>query len=148
VKGDRLGAAVIAVLAALYVRQAFTFEGTAVADALGPTAYPILIGILAIVLAALLFTRARPTEAAGSFWSKHGKPLVLAGALLAYIELLDSLGFIISTFIFLSVGHLWLGERSWTRAIGLGAGVCIVLWYVFDRVFELSLPAGLLRGLL
>jgi putative tricarboxylic transport membrane protein len=142
VTADRLAAVVILIAAVQYVLTARTYHGLTVADILGPSAYPYLIGGLMALMAVLLFIQSTPRPGTGTFWSRHGKPILLAASLYAYIRLLDPAGFLLSTFAYVSFGHLWLGERSWTRAIGLSAGITTGLWLLFNRVFDLNLPAG------
>jgi putative tricarboxylic transport membrane protein len=145
VVSDRIAAVVILVGAIAYVRMARDYHGLTVADIVGPSAYPYIIGTLMALLALALFARARPKPAEGTFWTRHGKALVLAASLYAYLRLLEPAGFLLSTFAYTSFGHLWLGERSWIRATALSASVTIGLWFLFNRVFDLNLPAGFLE---
>lgn len=142
---DRLAAIVIFVIAVLYIRESTSFRGVTVADVVGPSAYPILIGGLMAALAVVQFVRSRPPAlAAGpSFWTRHGRALLLIGALIAYTRSLEPIGFLISTFVYLSLSHVWLGERSWLRAVGIALGVTLGLWFLFDRTLDLRLPAGI-----
>ena len=146
-KGDRLAALVILLGGLAYVREAFAYSGAVVGDVVGPMIYPVLLGVLTLILAVFLFLGARPEQAEGTFRSLHARPLFLAAGVLAYVVLMDPLGFVPSTFVFLAVGTVWLGERSWPKSVGLAAGLTAVLWYVFNRIFELNLPAGFLGRL-
>lgn len=141
---DRMAAVVILLVAVLYMLMARDYHGLTVADILGPSAYPYIIGGLMALMAVLLLIQSQPRPAIGSFWTRHGKPVLLAASLYAYIRLLEPLGFLLSTFAFVTFGHAWLGERSWLRAVGLAAAVTATLWFLFNRVFALNLPAGFL----
>lgn len=140
---DRFAAIVLFVVAVLYVREARTFHGLTVADVVGPSAYPIMIGGLMALLAVLQFVRGKPAEAGESFWTRHGRALLLIASLFAYILLLEPLGFLVSTFVYLTFSHLWLGERVWYRAVGIGLGITVGLWLLFDRTLDLRLPIGI-----
>lgn len=141
---DRIAAVVIFVVAVNYARIARAYHGLTVADIVGPSAYPYIIGGLMAILAVFLFFQSRPEPAGKAFWARHGKPILLAISLYAYIRLLEPAGFILSTFAFLAAGHVWLGERSWVRSAALGAAVTAALWFLFNRLLGLSLPAGFL----
>ncbi len=141
---DRLAAVVIFVLAVLYMRESTAFRGVTVADVVGPSAYPILIGGLTAFLAVVQFVRGSSSEVVRPFWARHGRALLLAVALFAYTRLLEPLGFLVSTFVYLTLSHLWLGERSWFRAAGVGLGLTLGLWLLFDRTLDLRLPVGIL----
>jgi putative tricarboxylic transport membrane protein len=144
VTADRLAAIVILLGSVHYIRLARGYHGLTVADILGPSAYPYMIGGLMAVMAVLLFIQSKPTETTGTFWTRHGRPALLAAAVYIYIRLLDPIGFLLSTFSFILFGHIWLGERSWGRAAGLALGITVALWFLFDRVFDLNLPSGFL----
>jgi putative tricarboxylic transport membrane protein len=146
-KGDRLAALVILLGGLAYVREAFAYSGAVVGDVVGPMIYPVLLGVLILILAVFLFLGARPQRVEGTFWSLHARPLFLSAGILAYVVLMDSVGFVLTTVVFLAVGTAWLGEHSWPKSIGLAVGLTGVLWYVFNRIFELNLPAGLLGRL-
>jgi putative tricarboxylic transport membrane protein len=147
VRGDRLAAVVILLGGLAYIREALSYRGAAVGDVVGPMLYPLLLGILVVILAVFLFIGARPEKSEGTFQNVHFRPLLLAAAVLAYVLLMEPVGFVPTTFVFLVVATVWLGERSWPKSIGLAAGLTVVLWYVFNRIFELNLPMGFLRRL-
>jgi putative tricarboxylic transport membrane protein len=144
VAADRIAAVAIFVVAINYIRIARAYHGLTVADVIGPSAYPYIIGGLMAVLATVLFIRSSPKPAAGTFWAGHGKPIMLAVSLYIYIRLLEPAGFLLSTFVYIAFGHIWLGERSWIKATALSASVTTVLWLLFNRLFDLNLPAGVL----
>lgn len=139
---DRLTAIVVFLWAVLYIRMAREYHGLTVADILGPSTYPYIIGGLMAAAAVALFVQARPQPAGASFWTRHGRPLLLAAFLYVYVRLLDPLGYLLSTFAFLTIGHVWLGERSWLKSASLGAAITVATWYLFQRLFDLNLPAG------
>jgi putative tricarboxylic transport membrane protein len=141
--GDRLAALVIFAVAVQYVRLAPGHQGLIVVDVVGPSAFPYIIGGLMALLATVLFLQSKPNPAGERFWIRHGRPLLLGVSLFAYIRLLEPLGFLMSTFAYLTLGHLWLGERSWFRATALGAGITVALWLLFDRLLDIKLPVGL-----
>ncbi|MBM3322596.1 tripartite tricarboxylate transporter TctB family protein [candidate division WOR-3 bacterium] len=141
---DRMAAIVILLVAVQYMLMARAYHGVTVADTLGPSAYPYVIGGLMALMSLLLLIQSKPRPAGEPFWARHGKPVLLAASLYAYIRLLEPLGFLLSTFAFITFGHAWLGERSWPRAAGLAAAIAVTLWYLFNRVFALNLPAGFL----
>lgn len=45
--------------------------------------------------------------------------------------------------MYLTLSHLWLGERRWYRAVGIGLGITVGLWFLFDRTLDLRLPIGI-----
>jgi putative tricarboxylic transport membrane protein len=145
---DRLAAVILFLMGLLYGRLSLMYRGATVADVVGPSAYPLILGILLSLLAVALFLESRrPAAEGGTFWMRHGRTAVMVGALFAYTMLLERLGFLVTTFSYLTLSHLWFGERSALKAAVVAAAVTIGLWLVFDRVLSLRLPAGVL-GLL
>ena len=147
--GDRIAATLIFFAALLYLRESLNFRGVAVGDVLGPAAYPALIGTLVALLAVMQWVRSRPTPAAtqDAFWHQHRRAAVLGAYLLAYVLLLEPVGVLVSTFTFLLLSHIWLGERRWLRAAATGLAITIALWLLFDRLLHANLPAGILGSL-
>jgi putative tricarboxylic transport membrane protein len=146
---DRAAAAVILVVAVLYLRASLSFRGVAVGDVLGPAAYPALIGSLAALLALAQWVRSgsRPSATTGILWRQHRRAIVLAALLLAYVILLEPMGFPLSTSVFLALSTLWLGETRWLRAAAIGVAVTFLMYVIFDRVLDANLPLGILQGL-
>jgi putative tricarboxylic transport membrane protein len=141
---DRIAAVVVLVVAVLYMRLALGYRGATVADVVGPSAYPLLIGGLMTLLALVQLARPGRDAAAGPFWTRHGRVILTVAALFAYVRLLEPAGFLLSTFVYLTLSHRWLGERAWWRAAGVGLALTMGLWLLFDRTLDLNLPVGLL----
>jgi putative tricarboxylic transport membrane protein len=143
VTADRRAAVVLTVVAALYMRAALGYRGSTVADVVGPSAYPLIIGGLTALLAVAQFVRSDRDAEGGPFLQTHWRAVVLVGSLFAYILLLERVGFLLTTFAYLAVSHRWLGERAWWRAVAMGLGLTLGLWFLFDRTLDLRLPVGL-----
>jgi len=83
-----------------------------------------------------------------SRWSgyNYGQALGLLALMTAYALTLLPLGFLISTFLFLMLGSLILGERRWIAMV-LASGIASVgIWYLVQEVlgiFLRPLPAAL-----
>jgi hypothetical protein len=69
--------------------------------------------------------------------------LLLFGLTIAFMLLIEVLGFTITTFLFLSSAMLLLGEgRHPVRAIGVAAAAAIGGYLLFILAFETRFPAG------
>lgn len=141
---DRIAAVVLLVASVLYMRLALGYRGHTVADVVGPSAYPLLIGGLVALLAVVQLARPGRDAAAAPFWTRHGRAILMVAALTVYIRLLEPVGFLLTTFAYLTLSHWWLGARAWWRAAGVGLALTLGLWLLFDRTLGLNLPAGLL----
>mgnify|MGYP006270846609 CR=1 FL=1 len=132
----------IFVIAALYTRQAGTYD-VAFGDVLGPTVFPVIIGVPMMVLAASLVV----FPAGQVVWpapQRMARQLAALAVLVGYTVALQPLGFPLATFALIALIGIVLGGAPW-RAVLLGALMAPALWALFDRV--LGLPLDLVGDL-
>lgn len=73
--------------------------------------------------------------------------LVLFTALIvAYMLLLEVLGFIVASYLFLLLSMQVLGSKRWGLNLVVSAGVLAAIFVVFQTAFSVVLPAGTLVG--
>jgi putative tricarboxylic transport membrane protein len=132
----RIMGVVIFVIAALYTWQAGSYD-IAFGDVLGPTVFPVIVGIPMMILSASLVVF--PTgQVEWPAPSKMGRQLAALAVLVGYTMLLQPLGFPIATFLLIALIGIILGGAAW-RATLLGAVMAPALWALFDRVLGLPL---------
>ena len=68
--------------------------------------------------------------------------LVIAFAL--YVQLLKPLGYLIATPIFFFIFGAIYGDRKWLRLGITSVGFTIVVWLLFEKLFYIMLPHGIL----
>ena len=123
----------------------------------GPRVIPYIVGAgLVIVGAWLAYEALTGRAAAASADSEDADPTLptdwrtvglLALALLAYLFLIEPVGFIIaSTALFVGAAFA-MGSRRLARDIVIGIVMATILYVVFNRGLGLSLPAGILEGI-
>lgn len=119
-------------------------------DASGPRLAPVAVGGLLVLLSVLLLVRTvvRPdtehaelvaAEAQATHWPT---PAALAVALVAYALLLEPLGFIVATTLFLPGASWLLGSRALLRDAAVGLGIGVVVFVAFTQYLGVYLPAG------
>ena len=114
----------------------------------GPAAFPRLIfgGVAILALLQLLEPGKGEEELPrGRQALKVGGVLVL---LLVYAAVLKPLGFIVSTVIFLVGALILAGVRRPLPLVLMPVGLAVVLFYVFYELLRVSLPRGVIEGLL
>ena len=127
---------VIFVVAALYTRQAGTYAIT-FGDVLGPTVFPVIIGIPMMILSASLVVF--PTgQVEWPAPQRMGRQAAALAVLVGYTLLLEPLGFPLATFLLIALIGITLGGAVW-RATLLGAVMAPALWALFDQVLGLPL---------
>ena len=130
-----LGVAIF-VIAALYTRQAGTYAVT-FGDVLGPTVFPIIVGVPMMILSASLVVF--PTGQVD--WpapQRMGRQAAALAVLVGYTMTLEPLGFPLATFALISLIGIILGGTPW-KAVLLGALMAPFLWALFDQVLGLPL---------
>lgn len=72
----------------------------------------------------------------------------LIAAIIAYALVLERLGFLLSTALFLAAGFLILGERRWPVVLGLPLALVCTLWLILVPGLDIYLaPGSLMAGL-
>ena len=108
----------------------------------GPGFFPfwggVVLGVLAVVLIVRSFRRV-----AASPWIRpeSWKPLVVVGALLAYLLLLEPLGFVAVTFLFLLL-LFRLERRGWAFSAVSAAIGTLASYGLFQVWLRTQLPTG------
>jgi putative tricarboxylic transport membrane protein len=120
----------------------------------GPAAAPGFLGALLLGCGLLLIVRvvfnrgedtsptSAPLEADAVDPSARLKPVLAIGLLVASALLLEPLGFMLSTFLFLFAGFVWLGDANWRVALPTAAVASASLWLFFTKLLGVGLPYG------
>lgn len=143
-----IGALLFALSAAMF-GLTFTFPNQTIA--LPPTAFPRFVTICMAGLAVVLIVQARrqPTVVATKprltpwAWLRQGH-ILRVGAMAAlgfvYTQVVDSLGFLIATGLFLAAAVAIFMERRWTVVLSVAVIGTGTLYGVFRLLFRVPLP--------
>lgn len=142
---DRIFAGVLMVVTLIYGYLAlFVIRAPFQYDPLGPESWPqLLAGVMILCLLGLLW---KPDHTPFDLQRTGALRLVLMLVLLiAYAELFERLGFVISTAIFCTLNARMMGGKWLSSAV---FGVCMgVFGYLLCAgLLELNLPEGILPG--
>ncbi|OYU50617.1 MAG: hypothetical protein CFE31_03480 [Rhizobiales bacterium PAR1] len=114
----------------------------------GPGSAPIALGAIILLCGAAIAIgglRAADREAVELGGQKQGIALF---SLVLGTALFEPAGFMLSTFLFLCSGFIWLGGADWRRAIPAAAIVAVSLWLIFTKLLGVGLPYGLIAEIL
>lgn len=147
--GDRILGLLSLVLAAAMAWAAHSYAADISYEPVGPRAFPTLLAAVLALTGLWLALRPSRTPAGdgtaqlGVWW-----PLALTvAAMLAYALLFQWLGFVLVTALMaLPVGRSFGGRPLPLLATGLGLG--LGLFFLFDKVFDVILPTGVLAFVL
>ncbi|MEU6781052.1 tripartite tricarboxylate transporter TctB family protein [Nonomuraea angiospora] len=143
--------------AVVVLAQAFAIPQGEGYQAVGPRAFPLLVGVgLAVVSVIGVVQAFRPgtrepgpatTEVGGEAEEKPHWPsvLLLIGSLAGYALLLVPAGYWQATTAFFVAVARVLGSRRLVRDVLVGLALALATYFLFDRLLGISLPPGLVR---
>lgn len=112
----------------------------------GPGFFPLLLGVILIILSLLQITSGKKNEnEPGPFSVGYFRRVIMVlGALLVYFIFLEYLGFLIVSFFLMAFCFVWVAHQKWYSAL-LWAFVTIGLAHLlFDILLKSNLPMGVL----
>jgi putative tricarboxylic transport membrane protein len=110
----------------------------------------LILGALALVIhfqsrkASSAHKKAEP-EAIGRNAQRGWKMVMTVGALLAYAVLMNYLGFLISTFIFLAFLLRVIEPQRWSVALLGSLAASAAFYFIFEMGLKSQLPRGLIQ---
>lgn len=107
---------------------------------------PLLLGVALSVLAVFLFvTEWLGSDAASTrIWPERPEVLYVIGLVVLSAWLFDRAGFTLTMALFLAVSTKVLGRRRWTTTLVTAVVGSVASYWVFGRLLQISLPAGIL----
>lgn len=138
------------VVAVVVLVSAFRIPEGGGYQAVGPRAFPLLVGaglgVVAVIGAVQAFTTASTSTSAEESEPIQWRPmLVLVAALALYAALLVPVGYWQSTTVFFVVCARVLGSRRLLRDAVIALALALATYVLFDRVLGITLPPGLVR---
>jgi hypothetical protein len=101
--------------------------------------FVIGLGLLGSFLWIVILHRPQPQLLRGRAW----KPmLLLSGLVLAYIVVLETIGYVLATIALVFFTARILDSRRWRRDLLAGAALSITVYVVFEFLLRKGLPAG------
>ena len=147
---EGIAAAVLSAAAAVYLYLAWQLPVPRYATSSTPGFVPLVLGTIMMGLCLALLGKAllardpesdAPVEFSAASLAKIALALL---ALVGYALLLDTLGFVLTSFLFLVSVTPLFGRVPWWMWLGVPAGVVVAAHIVFVVVLRLRLPSGVL----
>lgn len=116
----------------------------------GPGFMGFLASILLLSLSLVVFTeeslKSAKEEGKGRFgWENVSKQFIITVALCGYVFVLDTLGFLLSSFILMWIMFLIDNPRKWFYHMVIAFIVINASYLVLCKLLRVVLPAGILR---
>jgi hypothetical protein len=145
---DRIAAAALLALGVAFSAGALKHHEYWGANGPGPAFLPFWLGLVMALLAALLLIAAVRSPDPGEEWLPRGDPLrrlvLVLAATTALVALLQVVGMIVGTVLFLIALVRFLDRHPWPLTIAVALAVAAVNFVVFTYWLRVPLPVGVL----
>jgi putative tricarboxylic transport membrane protein len=112
----------------------------------GPAFLPFWLGVVMAALAAMLLVGALRSADPGPAWLPQGEGLrrlvLVLGATVAFVALLDVLGMTIATALFMVFLMRFVDRQPWPLTIAVAIAIAALNYVVFTRWLRVPLPVG------
>jgi len=150
-KVDRIFGAAVCILALLFLTLAIPSipddwqHAAGTGYSVGPRLFPYIAGTLCLLLGLGVIIHPEGHNKLEVLRDRKARGRVAASFVLtlAYMALLDVLGFTLSTIVTLVLFFTVFGERRWYVIVPMAVGVAVITKFVFLKFFLLELPTGL-----
>lgn len=139
---DRYASLVFLVLGAGFVVESRKISASAYGSSVGPDIFPMFLGIILILISLRLFSETfRYMDFLKNKQVLDYKKFltILIGAII-YGLLLETIGYVITTFLFLLLGFQVMEKGGWWKSLLISGGFSYGVYYLFVEVLEGSLP--------
>ncbi len=109
-----------------------------------PATFPRVFGIVLMVLSVLLLletVKSAPKKAKDVGAMYYRRFFIIVASMAVYIVLIEPLGFVISTFLFLVVAFQAMHRGKIGHSIAIAGGFALVIHFVFIKLLEASVPS-------
>ncbi|WP_232697154.1 tripartite tricarboxylate transporter TctB family protein [Brevibacillus daliensis] len=143
---DRYGSIIFAIIGVFFIVESTKISTSAYGSQVGPNIFPMGLGILLVLLSLRLFYETlRYTEApkkeTGTYQTYQTKRFVLILlCTILYAILLESLGYVISTFLFLLACFNLIEKGKWWPPVIVAAAFSGGVYFVYVDLLQGTLP--------
>ena len=143
---DRIAGAALLALGVAFSAGALTHYPYWGANGPGPAFLPFWLGLAMTLLASLLLVGAIRSTDPGSAWLPRGEGLrrlvLVLGITAAFAALLNVLGMVVGTVLFLIALLRGLDRQRWHVTLGVALAVAAVNYLIFKHWLRVPMPAG------
>ncbi|CAH0347097.1 tripartite tricarboxylate transporter TctB family protein [Bacillus sp. CECT 9360] len=143
IRFDRIAAVLFLAIGLLFIIGSRQIASSAYGSEVGPDIFPFFLGILLVLLSIRLFyeTFRFQKQAGGSKEKLQHKPfLIIFTTTLAYILTLETIGYVITTFIYLFICFQTMERTKWIKSLVIAASFSGIVYYLFVNILKGTLP--------
>lgn len=142
IKFDRVASIFFLAVGVLFIVGSKQLASSSYGSVVGPDIFPFILGIILVLLSIRLFYETLMTKANYKEKEKlEYKPfIIIFVATLVYILALESVGYVITTFVFLFVCFQTMERSKWVNSLIISALFSGIVYYLFVEVLKGTLP--------
>jgi putative tricarboxylic transport membrane protein len=141
-KFDRIASVLFLSIGVLFIIGSQNLTSSSYGSSVGPDIFPTILGALLVLLSIRLFYETYFIKKYKSSEEKlQYKPfLIIFVATLLYILTLETVGYIITTFVFLFVCFQTMERTKWVKSLIISASFSGLVYVLFVQVLKGTLP--------
>lgn len=142
IKFDRIAAILFLTVGSLFIIGSRNIASSSYGSVVGPDIFPLFLGGLLVILSIRLFYE----TFSGKKQEKEKEKLqympfiIIFIATLVYILTLESVGYVITTFLFLFVCFQTMERGKWLTSLFISGGFSALVYFIFVEVLKGTLP--------
>ncbi|TGV07743.1 tripartite tricarboxylate transporter TctB family protein [Mesorhizobium sp. M00.F.Ca.ET.186.01.1.1] len=141
---DRYGSIAFALIGAFFITQSQYISTSAYGSQVGPNLFPLGLGLLLVGLSLRLFWetfqskyRSDSKAEAGLMYKRF---FTILAATLLYVLLLEIIGYVIATALFLYATFLVMGSKSQLKSLVVSLAFSVGVYVVYVQLLKGTLP--------
>jgi putative tricarboxylic transport membrane protein len=142
---DRVTAVLLLVFSVAFVAGALKYYSWWGPGGPGSAFLPFWLGLVMAILALMMLFKKNTNDAS---WLPRGEGLrdmlVVLGVTIAFVALLNVLGMVIGTALYLAVLIWYLGRHRWWVTLGIAIAAAGFNWLVFVHWLRVPMPEGII----
>lgn len=109
----------------------------------GPGLWPCVVSVALSIFSCILLIHSRLRVVNSSIHLRNSlpKPVLALLLILAYAVVLDTLGFVLSTFLLLAIWGRMISRMPWTSTLALSFLVAVISYVIFGYWLAVPLPS-------
>ena len=141
-KFDRIAGIAFLLIGILFVVESQRISDSAYGSAVGPKVFPMWLGIILILLSARLIyeTFKYKSVETGKEQLQYKKFIIIFVSALLYAFLLEIIGYVLSTFLFLLVAFQTMEKGKIMYSLAISVLFSVGIYYLFSELLGGSLP--------
>ncbi|ALS77685.1 tripartite tricarboxylate transporter TctB family protein [Planococcus kocurii] len=139
---DRFAGIIFLLIGLLFVMESQRISESSYGSAVGPDIFPIGLGTILILLSARLLYETFRYEAVAKNDEpiKYKKFFIIFFSAVLYAALLETLGYVITTFLFLVIAFQTMESGKWLHTLIIATAFSFGVYYLFAEFLGGSLP--------